>query len=124
MAAVEASGKAAERAALAEIAEIGGAAVDRLDAGDDPDGQSLFARIVESWDGETDDVRRAAYALGRRADPHRVDVEPWPHSAGRWWTWSSTPRSRPGSSRGDGARRALHVREDPIGTALDHGGAP
>jgi len=62
MAAVAASGKAAERAALAEITEVVGAAVDRLDAAPDPDGQALFARIVAAWDGEPDPVRRAGVA--------------------------------------------------------------
>jgi cytochrome P450 len=61
MAAVAASGKAAERAALAEITEVVGAAVARLDtaAPPGPDGQSLFARIVTAWDGEPDPVRHA-----------------------------------------------------------------
>lgn len=62
MAAVEASGKAAERAALAEITAVVGAAVDRLDEHPDPTGQSLFARIVQAWDGEPADVRRAGVA--------------------------------------------------------------
>ncbi len=62
MAAVAASGKAAERAALAEITEVVAAAVDRLDAAPDPEGQALFARIVAAWDGEPDPVRRAGVA--------------------------------------------------------------
>jgi cytochrome P450 len=56
MAAVAASGKAAERAALAEITAVIGAAIDRPGASD------LFARIVGAWDGEPDDVRRAGVA--------------------------------------------------------------
>ncbi len=62
MAAVAASEKAAERAALAEITEAVGAAVDALDSRPDPDGHSLFARIVAAWDGEPADVRRAGVA--------------------------------------------------------------
>ena len=45
MAAVAASDKAAERAALAEVTEILGASVDA------PGSSGLFARIVESWAG-------------------------------------------------------------------------
>ena len=56
MAAVAASDKAAERAALAEVTEILGRTVDA-------DGRSgLFARIVESWAAEPDDVRRVGIA--------------------------------------------------------------
>lgn len=62
MAAVAASGKVAELAALAEITEVIGAAVDRLDAHPDPDGQSLFARIVEAWAGEDGPDRRRGIA--------------------------------------------------------------
>ena len=56
MAAVAATDKAAERAALAEVTEILGATVDA------PDQSGLFARIVESWAGEPDDVRRVGVA--------------------------------------------------------------
>ncbi len=56
MAAVAASGKAAELAALAEITEVIGAVVD------EQGGSDLFARIVEAWDGEADDVRRQGVA--------------------------------------------------------------
>ncbi|MFL6062702.1 MAG: hypothetical protein ACJ72E_15850 [Marmoricola sp.] len=59
---VAASGKVVERAALAEITEVVGAAVDLIDAHPDPEGQSLFARIVAAWDGEEHDVRRAGIA--------------------------------------------------------------
>lgn len=63
MAAVEASGKAAEHAALAEITEVIGVAVDRLDAQEPgAGGHSLFTRIVEAWDGEPADVRRQGVA--------------------------------------------------------------
>ncbi|MEO8813904.1 MAG: hypothetical protein ABI307_01380 [Mycobacterium sp.] len=62
MAAVAASGKAAERAALAEVAVVIGAAVDRLDTATAED-QTLFARIVEAWAGEPADVRRQGVAL-------------------------------------------------------------
>jgi cytochrome P450 len=56
MAAVAASGKAAEKAALAEITSVIGAVVDA------PGGTDLFGRIVAAWDGESDDVRRAGVA--------------------------------------------------------------
>ena len=58
MAAVAASGKADERAALEEIvAEIGAAM-------DSPDGvPPLFARITAAWDGEPDEVRRRGIAM-------------------------------------------------------------
>ena len=50
MAAVAASGKRAEQAALDEIAEIVAAAVRRHDAGS-AQGQALFSRIVDAWSG-------------------------------------------------------------------------
>lgn len=56
MAAVAASGKAAEIAALAEITAVVGASADR------PGGSDLFARIAEAWADEPDDVRRAGIA--------------------------------------------------------------
>ena len=56
MAAVAASGKRAERAALDEIAEIVAAAVGRHDA-DSARGQALFGRIVDAWSGEAADAR-------------------------------------------------------------------
>jgi hypothetical protein len=62
MAAVAASGKVAERAALAEITAVIASAVAKLDANPDPDGQSLFARIVAAWDGEPDQVRATGIA--------------------------------------------------------------
>ncbi|MCX6396342.1 MAG: cytochrome P450 [Propionibacteriales bacterium] len=62
MAAVAASGKSAEIAALAEITEVVGTALDSLDSAPDPDGQSLFARIVDAWDGEPPEVRRRGVA--------------------------------------------------------------
>ncbi|GEP38214.1 hypothetical protein NPS01_18770 [Nocardioides psychrotolerans] len=62
MAAVAASGKAAEQAALEVVVERISSAVDRLadlDAGD----HALFARIVAAWADEPDDVRRRGVAL-------------------------------------------------------------
>ncbi|MEP9364988.1 hypothetical protein ABLE68_18640 [Nocardioides sp. CN2-186] len=56
MAAVAASGKSAERAALAEVVAIVGPLVDA------PGQNALFARIVESWADEPDDVRRTGVA--------------------------------------------------------------
>lgn len=56
MAAVAASGKRSERAALAAITEVVGDCVGTPGASD------LFARIVAAWDGEPDPVRRAGVA--------------------------------------------------------------
>ncbi len=58
MAAVAASGKAAERAALEEIVDEIGATMD-CSASEHP----LFARITAAWDGESDEVRRRGVAL-------------------------------------------------------------
>ncbi len=52
MAAVAASGKASEKAALAEITDVVGASID------EPGASDLFARIVAAWADEPDDVRR------------------------------------------------------------------
>ncbi len=51
MAAVAATGKRAERAALDDITEVIALAVRRHDAADHVD-ESLFARIVDAWSGE------------------------------------------------------------------------
>jgi cytochrome P450 len=56
MAAVAASNKRAERAALDEIADIVAAAVRRWDA-DGTNDQGLFARIVDAWSSEPPDIR-------------------------------------------------------------------
>jgi cytochrome P450 len=56
MAAVAASDKAVERAALAEITSVVGAAVDQ------PGRSGLFDRIAESWADEPEDVRRRGIA--------------------------------------------------------------
>jgi cytochrome P450 len=56
MAAVTASDKALEREALAEVTDIIGATVDA------PGPSGLFGRIVDSWAGEPDDVRRVGVA--------------------------------------------------------------
>lgn len=58
MAAVAASGKAAERAALEEIVDEIGATMD-CSASEHP----LFARITAAWDGESDEVRRRGIAF-------------------------------------------------------------
>jgi cytochrome P450 len=55
MAAVAASNKRAERAALDEVAEIVAAAVRRYDA--DRTDQALFGRIVDAWSGEPEGTR-------------------------------------------------------------------
>ncbi len=56
MAAVAASDKRAERAALDEVTEMLSAAVQRYEAGDDLN-QGLFGRIVAAWDLEPDEIR-------------------------------------------------------------------
>jgi len=56
MAAVAASDKAAERAALAVVTEVVGSTVDL------PGPSGLFARIVAAWDDEPADVRRVGIA--------------------------------------------------------------
>jgi cytochrome P450 len=62
MAAVAATEKRAERAALDEVADAIGAAVRRFDAGGDDD-QGLFGRIVEAWKAEPEEVRLRGIAL-------------------------------------------------------------
>jgi cytochrome P450 len=61
MAAVAASNKRAERAALDEVAEIVGAAVSRHGA--DGTDQTLFGRIVDAWSGEPERTRVRGIAL-------------------------------------------------------------
>lgn len=61
MAAVAASGKAAERAALVDVTEIMEEAVRQHDSTSPGDG--LFGRIVEAWSSETGDVRVRGVAL-------------------------------------------------------------
>jgi len=56
MAAVAATDKRAERAALDEVADAIAGAVRRLDAGEIGD-HALFSRIVDAWSSETDAVR-------------------------------------------------------------------
>jgi cytochrome P450 len=62
MAAVAASNKRAERAALDEVADIVAAAVRRWDA-DDGNDQGLFGRIVDSWSSEPPESRVRGIAL-------------------------------------------------------------
>lgn len=62
MAAVAASGKVAENAALEVVCEHVGSALDRLGE-QAPDDHALFARIAEAWVDEPDDVRRRGVAL-------------------------------------------------------------
>lgn len=61
MAAVAASDKRDERAALAEVVDIVAAAVRRYDAGDVAD-LDLFGRIVAAWDPEPDGTRMRGIA--------------------------------------------------------------
>jgi cytochrome P450 len=62
MAAVAATEKRAERAALDEVGVAIGAAVRRFDAGDKDD-QGLFGRIVDAWKAEPEEVRLRGIAL-------------------------------------------------------------
>ena len=62
MAAVAASNKRAERAALDEVADIVAAAVRRWDA-DGTDDQALFGRIVDAWRNESADIRMRGIAF-------------------------------------------------------------
>jgi cytochrome P450 len=59
MAAIAASGKRAERAALDDVVAV----IDILQQRDSLDGGSLFERIVDAWDEEPDDVRLRGIAL-------------------------------------------------------------
>jgi cytochrome P450 len=66
MAAVAATEKRAERAALDEVVDAIAAAVHRFDAGDRPgdmNGQGLFGRIVDAWTAEPEEVRLRGIAL-------------------------------------------------------------
>jgi cytochrome P450 len=62
MAAVAASDKRAERAALDDVVELVSIAVRRLDSGQTTD-DALFGRIVEAWSSEPPDVRTRGIAL-------------------------------------------------------------
>ncbi|BBZ28302.1 hypothetical protein MMAD_25970 [Mycolicibacterium madagascariense] len=62
MAAVAASGKRAERAALDDVAAVVDAAVRRQEAGDAP-GAGLFGRIVDAWAGEPAEERSRGIAM-------------------------------------------------------------
>jgi cytochrome P450 len=62
MAAVAATEKRAERAALDEVVVAIGAALRRFDAGDKND-QGLFGRIVDAWKAEPEEVRLRGIAL-------------------------------------------------------------
>ncbi len=62
MAAVEASGKQAERAALDEIAAIVQTAVHRMGSSDIA-GQDLFGRMVDAWSSESHHVRMRGIAM-------------------------------------------------------------
>lgn len=62
MAAVAATDKRAERAALDDVAEVVAAALRRFDAGDSED-HALFGRIVATWSDEDPGVRLRGIAL-------------------------------------------------------------
>lgn len=59
MAAVAASGKRAERAALDDVVAV----IGNLAKSTDPDDNDLFGRIVRAWSAEPDDVRLRGIAL-------------------------------------------------------------
>ena len=63
MAAVAATNKRTERAALDRVAEIVAVAVRRHDADGDMRDQRLFSRIVDAWSGEADGTRMRGIAL-------------------------------------------------------------
>ena len=62
MAAVAASDKRDERAALDDVVELAAIAVQRLDSGRTTD-EALFGRIVETWSSEPPEVRTRGIAL-------------------------------------------------------------
>ena len=62
MAAVAASNKRAERAALDEVAAVIESAVHRMDSGEVED-EALFGRIVQAWSSEPADIRVRGIAL-------------------------------------------------------------
>jgi cytochrome P450 len=62
MAAVAASDKRAERAALDDVVELLATAVQRVDSGQVTD-EALFGRVVEAWSAEPPDVRMRGIAL-------------------------------------------------------------
>lgn len=62
MAAVAASGKRAERAALGEVVDVIETAVCRMDSGEVAD-DDLFKRIVDSWSTEPNEIRIRGIAL-------------------------------------------------------------
>ncbi len=62
MAAVAASGKQAERAALDEVAAVVETAVRRMDSGSNAD-DGLFGRIVDAWSSEPNDARIRGIAM-------------------------------------------------------------
>ena len=113
MAAVAASGKAAETAALAEAADEIGSAV--------PDG-GLFGRIADAWAQRARRRAAARYRAGRGPDPRGVDVEPARRTRlGHGGPGRASRRARLSRRRRRGAGRALRARVDSAGPALDHG---
>ena len=92
MAAVAASDKRAERAALDDVVAVVGTAVQRLDSGDDGRRRRCSAGSWRPGRRSRADVRHARHRAGRRADPHRVDVE----SDGRARLGAGRPARAPG----------------------------
>ena len=122
MAAVAASDKRAERAALDDVVEIVADAVRRLDSR--PDDRRARCSAGSSRPGRRSRPKfgTRGIALRRRADPHRVDVEPDGGTRLGLGRPARAPgRAAPRSSRGDSElARALRAGEHADGAALDH----
>ncbi len=99
MAAVAATDKRAERAALDEVADTIAGAVARLDDGETGD-HALFGRIVDAWSSEAERCSATRDRARRRADPHRVHVEP----GGRAGLGVGRPRRAPRAARAGSVR--------------------
>jgi len=107
MAAVAASGKAAEVAALAAVAEEVGHSVDELPGHEHA--HPLFTRLAAAWAGEPPEVA----ARGVADDVALIHVASMsnssPHSGGPWSTSSSTRSRRPRGRGGPGGVRGLRL---------------
>ena len=120
MAAVAASEKRAERAALDEAAEIIADAVHRRD-GDGSGDQTLFDRIVDAWRGELGDNRIRGIAL----DVALIHIASMSNlAAALGWALVDLARA-PGAARAGRRRRcgpgaAVRAGVDATGSAVDH----
>ena len=100
MAAVAASGKAAEVAALAAVAEEVGHSVDELPGHEHA--HPLFTRLAGAWAGAPPDVAAAVWPTTSPSSTWRRCPTSSPHSGGPWSTSSSTRSRRPAWPRGTG----------------------